>query len=328
MHQDAPFLFRFSTQALPAPVRFPAFREEFVRKVMKTDIVDHSGDAPRFDLSLRVPGPVRMGTLVGTPCAFVRDSQRTRDGVGDLTLQFVADRTLHVTHNTREFSAPAGSAYFTDYSRPISTQAPRGGRIRNVSVAPDALRPLVRHPEEATGLLRDSAALHLLGHYLAALETLTAPPDPDLARAIGVHLLDLMAAALGPVAAAREMIGARGVRAARLHAVQAALDRHFVEPDFDLDQLTRRLGLSRRYLQNLLQSTGRTFTEHMTERRLRRAFELLRDPGHAQWRIIDIAGAAGFGDLSYFNRMFRSQFGDTPTSVRRGPHEMSASGSA
>ena len=32
--------------------------------------------------------------------------------------------------------------------------------------------------------------------------------------------------------------------------------------------------------------------------------------------IIDIAFAAGFGDVSHFNRMFRRRFGDTPSDVR------------
>jgi transcriptional regulator GlxA family with amidase domain len=33
-------------------------------------------------------------------------------------------------------------------------------------------------------------------------------------------------------------------------------------------------------------------------------------------RIIDIAFAAGFSDVSHFNRIFRRRFGDTPSGVR------------
>jgi transcriptional regulator GlxA family with amidase domain len=32
--------------------------------------------------------------------------------------------------------------------------------------------------------------------------------------------------------------------------------------------------------------------------------------------IIDIAFAAGFGDVSHFNRMFRRRFSETPFGVR------------
>ncbi|MBP0112132.1 protein of unknown function [Bradyrhizobium vignae] len=31
----------------------------------------------------------------------------------------------------------------------------------------------------------------------------------------------------------------------------------------------------------------------------------------------DIALVAGFSDVSYFNRLFRARFGDTPREVRR-----------
>ena len=33
-------------------------------------------------------------------------------------------------------------------------------------------------------------------------------------------------------------------------------------------------------------------------------------------RISDIALQSGFSDISYFNRLFRSRFGDTPSGVR------------
>jgi AraC-like DNA-binding protein len=33
-------------------------------------------------------------------------------------------------------------------------------------------------------------------------------------------------------------------------------------------------------------------------------------------RIIDVALAAGFSDISHFNRMFRRRFGEVPTGVR------------
>jgi AraC-like DNA-binding protein len=43
---------------------------------------------------------------------------------------------------------------------------------------------------------------------------------------------------------------------------------------------------------------------------------MLTDPHHLHLAIIDIAFAAGFGDVSHFNRMFRRRFGETPSGVR------------
>jgi AraC-like DNA-binding protein len=44
---------------------------------------------------------------------------------------------------------------------------------------------------------------------------------------------------------------------------------------------------------------------------------MLLDPRMVERTISDIAFAAGFGDLSHFNRAFRQHFGKTPTDVRR-----------
>ena len=78
-----------------------------------------------------------------------------------------------------------------------------------------------------------------------------------------------------------------------------------------------RLGITVRYVHHLLEPTGRTFSEHVLDRRLARAIELLRDTGHWQHKIADIAFEVGFKDLSYFNRVFRRKYGGTPTDVRQ-----------
>jgi AraC-like DNA-binding protein len=43
---------------------------------------------------------------------------------------------------------------------------------------------------------------------------------------------------------------------------------------------------------------------------------MLNDRRCLHFAIIDIAFAAGFGDVSHFNRVFRRRFGATPSDVR------------
>jgi len=59
-----------------------------------------------------------------------------------------------------------------------------------------------------------------------------------------------------------------------------------------------------------------SFTERVMELRLQKAHALLAGAAHRRLKIIDIAYACGFGDLSYFNRVFRRRYGDTPSAVR------------
>jgi AraC-like DNA-binding protein len=106
------------------------------------------------------------------------------------------------------------------------------------------------------------------------------------------------------------------VKAARLQTILAEVARRFSDPGFDLDNVARALGMSRRYVQKLFEGTGKSFTEHLAGCRLERAFAMLTDPHQLHLAIMDIAFAVGFGDVSHFNRMFRRRFGETPSGVR------------
>ena len=52
--------------------------------------------------------------------------------------------------------------------------------------------------------------------------------------------------------------------------------------------------------------------------RLERSRQMLRSPGEAISTIAAIAHAAGFNDLSYFNRTFRRRYRMTPSDFRNG----------
>jgi AraC-like DNA-binding protein len=43
---------------------------------------------------------------------------------------------------------------------------------------------------------------------------------------------------------------------------------------------------------------------------------MLLDPRFAQWTIKAIANETGFGDRSYFNRVFRQRYGGSPSDLR------------
>jgi AraC-like DNA-binding protein len=255
--------------------------------------------------------------MVATPMEFVRNKHHLKDGNDDFLLGMVETGHAQYVHAGKEGVYDVGSVFFVDQGRPLWGFGPCDGRVRNIIVRAAALKSLVSHPEDLAGHpLRPGPALRLLDDYLRSLTSLEEPPPPELAPIIGVHLLDLLAATLGPTADAAEMIAGRGVRAARLRAILAEVARRFSEPDFDLDKVAGALGLSRRYVQQLLEETGKSFVEHLIERRLDRAFAMLTDRRCLHLAIIDIAIAVGFGDVSHFNRMFRRRFGDRPSGVR------------
>jgi AraC-like DNA-binding protein len=313
----SPRLLRFSTDMLPERGRFDAFREGFARQVLNVDWLDLSAGRPRFELTFLDLGGVGVGGLVGTAGEVIRNARQAHDGTDDFFLALIVEGGHHLQHAGHDRSCDVGSAMFIDHARPQSILAANGGRIRNVTVSRAALKALVPHAEDMAGhVVHSSQALRLLDGYLASLAAFGQPPSVDVSRLIELHLLDLVAAAIGPCAEARDLIAGRGLKAARLRAALAEIARRYSDPGLDVDSLARRLGESRRNVQRLLEETGQSFTAHVTEHRLQRAYAMLTDPTYAGMRIIDIALATGFGDVSHFNRVFRRRFGDTPSGVR------------
>jgi hypothetical protein len=232
---------------LPDRDRMSAFREAFARQVLNMDVVDHSVGKPRIDITFLKLGPVAVGSLVGSASEFIRDARHVKDGVGDFQMLLVGNGPVHMRHAGQDCRLESGSAALFDYGRPHQGRGDDGGTAMNIAVPPPMLEELVPHPELRAGHpVRPGPALRLLEGYLASLVALDEPPPAELGYTIGQHLLDLVAAVIGPTADGREIIRDRGLRAARLRAVLADIARRFGNPGLDVDGVAGRLGLSRR----------------------------------------------------------------------------------
>jgi AraC-like DNA-binding protein len=187
-------------------------------------------------------------------------------------------------------------------------QVPRAALLEAVSGAEDLIsRPVDAHLP---------AMRHLRRYLGLLLEPSGIEDDASLHDHIETTLLDLIALALGAGRERADVARLRGRRAARLQMVLAAIASGFDARDFSVHVVASRVGLSPRYVQDLLHETGRTFSERVLERRLQKARALLANPRCASRRITDVAFDSGFNDVSYFNRVFRRRFGVPPSGVR------------
>ena len=127
------------------------------------------------------------------------------------------------------------------------------------------------------------------------------------------HIRDLAILALGGARDAACLANGRGVRAARLRAIRNDIEAHLTDTELGVAWITKRHGISERYLRSLFADDGMSFTSFVLERRLMRAHAALN---HSMRNISEIAYDCGFSDLSWFNRAFRQRFGMTPSEVR------------
>ncbi len=100
----------------------------------------------------------------------------------------------------------------------------------------------------------------------------------------------------------------------RQRAVLQHLQRVACDPGITLELAAGQLGMSARLLQKVLHEMDMQFTRVITQERLQSAARKLHPA--AALSISDVAYHSGFNDISHFNRLFKKQFGMSPTDYR------------
>jgi len=279
----------------------------------------------------RVRGMVR-GLSQGLSVAFAAASgiawKRTRslaaDGDDDLFLIGCRAGTPVLAQRARELTLQRGDAALLSHAEPFSATMAKRSSYLMLRLPRRMLSPLVPELDDAImrPLRRGGTALRLLLGYAAAFRSRVGA-GPDLDPLATAHLCDLLAMALGAEGRAAPHPEGRGVRAARLQAIKADIIERCTDHDLRLDAVAARQGVTPRYVQELLEAEGRTFSEFLLAQRLAQARRLLAEERSAGSSISAIALEAGFGDLSHFNRSFRRRYGATPSGMRAGLRALS-----
>jgi AraC-like DNA-binding protein len=94
-------------------------------------------------------------------------------------------------------------------------------------------------------------------------------------------------------------------------------EKLYADPDLTLDDIARKISVSRHLLSMLLNETaGTNFYDFINSYRLERVTEYLKDPKKRDQSILEIAFGAGFNSKSTFNTVFKRKTGMTPTEYR------------
>jgi AraC-like DNA-binding protein len=137
---------------------------------------------------------------------------------------------------------------------------------------------------------------------------------PKTSALIGAHVAEL-------IAHAPEILSEISVE--RVHTpmlLSMMLDhiaRHGNDPELGAATLAVRFRCSERYVHRLFATTGRSVGEHVNENRIAACTRELLDYNSAHKTIAEIAFAAGFRDISHFNRLFKRCNGMPPREFRR-----------
>jgi AraC-like DNA-binding protein len=294
-------------------------REVFGRQILRLDVEPVRDEVLSVDLKLwSLPGlKMVYGGVNGM------ETPRTRsllsDGNDDLFISMSLGGRLVAQQRGEQVVMERGSIhvgsnaeplfYAHKHSHAIGLLAPRAALATLVPDLDDRVAQLL--PQNPYGLRQ-------LRGYALALSTSSSLSEPGVANTVATHIHDLIAVVLGLRRDARETVGGRGLKAARMTAVKAHIARHLTRGDLSVGAVALGQQLTPRYIQRLFEDEGTTFSSHVLAERLTLAHRLLGDPATTQQTVSTIAYACGFGDLSHFNHAFRRRYGATPSDVRAG----------
>lgn len=318
----------YSSDQLPLRLnnqdRFKQWRDFHAAHLGEVEMVRSPGTPFYGHCELRPLGDV---TVIQSHFAierFVRRSQHIPSDARDsCTIGFISTETRsRIEQRGREIEIAKGQPFISQIDAPYSCGFDSPYSALSIVVPRKLLR------ERIPGLSLDGAAAMAtspvwqhLERYLSVLMDADFPGAPALGTQAENYVVDLLALALGARGDSAELATARGLRAIRLREIVGEIERRYADPAFSSDDVARAVGLSRRYVNELLYESGASFSERLLELRLKKAHAMLADPRYDRLRISDIAFTSGFNEVSYFNRRFRARFGYSPTHRRGGGSE-------
>ncbi len=312
--------FAYTYSGGPHGRHYEVFREEVCRTFGQLDIEPSVSDHLDCGVEIVQLGLLSMGAARGSSGRFLRSRAMLSDGCDDFVLisamadKIVADQNGASVELRRadmcllEMSAYGGVGF--DHGNHFTAiRIPRRELLSLCPVAEDLLIKPLRHEPGIRTLIQRYYSLSA-----AAADSLDAEAQQVTAR----HMVDLIALLLRSGGEDAKPAFQGGAATARLQLIQSQVSANLHDPGLNIISVAARNHLSPKQVQRLFERTGMTFAEFVLEQRLLNARRLLGNPGGREQKIAAVAYTAGFGDLSYFNRVFRRRFGMTPSEWRDG----------
>ena len=318
MHLEPLRRVRISTTTFPESKRLAMWREVYGRGITAVDI-EPIGDAPfHADVTFSLLPSVGIAAGSRSPAHYRVTRELARHG-GDVIILCVLRAGIATTSQFgTELSCGVGDACLLSPADPCTASLHTEGRFLTLALPRRDIAALVPDFAAAFGhpIASDNAALRLLVRYLDGVFAGDELTNLEVARSLSTHIVDLAALALGARGENAELARLRGGKVARLRAIRSDILQELGREDLSTELIAARHGISPRDVRKLFEHDGASFSAFVLAERLAKVQRMLGDRRYAHLNIAQIVHESGFGDVSYFNRVFRRRFGATPSDVR------------
>ncbi len=296
---------------------YDSWREGICRGFCRLDVGPAEDDFIDCRNDFALMDCVAMATPAGRSARFARTRDLLADDCDDLVLISASHGKVRVTQGRKTIDLQAGQMCLTEMNVVGAADLTSLGAFKTTRFPRRILLQVSRSAETqlARPLGHDRGMSALIDRYFELCNEVAGDLDPLGQKAAALHLIDLVGLLLGTSAEQKDLIGQRGLTAARLDLLKAYILKNLEDGTLSVETTARANALSERQIQRLFALSGATFSEFVLEQRLLSARHRLQSAVGRQRKVSDIAFAAGFNDLSYFNRTFRKRFGLTPSEL-------------
>lgn len=310
--------FEAGTRLTPGRLGAEAYAEA-IDPVFDTRLRDAGEQGPDLWIDSFNIGPMVLGQAHMSQATFTygRDARKVAaTGLELVLVQVIVGGVDHRRTESDEIIARPGDVCLLDLTRTFESNTADCTNI-NLALPRDAFdaRDIDLDPLHGLVLRRETAGAQLLRAHAESLMRLAPHLHPDEAYGVGRATTDLLAGlTLGHRGEAARKAAAETQRA----RMRRFIDANLHDPNLDAELLCRKFGVSRASLYRLFAPLGGV-SEHIRNRRLRRVFDALSDPGQSHNRSLAMAQVAeryGFTVWSSFSRAFKAHFDMTPGEAR------------
>ncbi len=309
---------RLDTADAPAARRLSLWQDIVCDVFVELDCRSDAGDSFRGAITSTGLGPLHCSDVTSSRQRVFRTPARIRRARDERVLVALGvSGAGQVIQDGREAVIEPGQFALYDTTRPyelrfeadfIQTviQLPRAEVLRRIG-ATERLT--------ATTFAVDRPLERLTADFLRGCARTAGALGADVGDRLSGQALDLLATTLAERAEAVSF-GSTSHRAATLFRVKAQIEARLGDGELTIGQVAAALGLSPRYVNDLLADDGTSFRRHLLARRLEHCRRALAAPAQAHLQIGEIAYRWGFNDLAHFSRAFKERFGLSPRAWR------------
>jgi AraC-like DNA-binding protein len=155
----------------------------------------------------------------------------------------------------------------------------------------------------------------MVSRFLGELDANTSLISATHSERLAAQAGDLIITLLSECGDDSEVVRSSAQRSLLLR-IKDQIAQRLTDPGLGPAEIAAASNVSVRYLHKLFSAEELSVSEYVKQARLERCRRDLLDPRRARESIASIAFRSGFGDLSGFNRAFKSRFGVTPRDLR------------